>query len=254
MKYTILKKNIDNLLLMLGKEDIVSKESLIFYHSSILKFEKLNRLGNWFSPINMKEKPYIKLYNNNNKPLWNDGYDFRFINNKSLRLLSINTYKNDIVSGKLIKMINYINENIKFQIEEYNKNNKIQNYSGISIENNCKQYLENTDINHNLQLSEYKEIKSSELENYEGKKETYDNSYIENIFMKGQEDDPEYILAYYLCKYSSFDGWITDTSYLGFCMLKYTTLQKLKLLSVSTPPCNNIIIYYTYKQWKEQFI
>jgi hypothetical protein len=240
MKYATCKSNIDNLLLMLGKEDILSKESLIFYHSSTSKFEILNRLGNWFSPINIKEKPYIQLYSNN-KPLWNDGYDFRFINNKPLRLLSINTYKNDIVSGKLIKMINYIIENIKLQIEEYDTINKIINYSGTSIENKDS-----------LQSSEYKENKSPELENYEGKKEAYDNN-MDNIFMKGQEDDPEYILAYYLCKYSSFDGWISDTSYLGFCMLKYTTLQKLKLLSVTTPPCNNVKMYYTSKQWKEEF-
>lgn len=244
MNYTTLKTNIDNLLLMLGKEDIVSKESLIFYHSSTSKFERLDRLGNWFSPINIKYIPYKHIYSYD-KPLWNDGYDFRFINNKPLRLLSINSYKNDIVSGKLIKMINYIIENIKLQIKEYNTINKIINYSGTSIENKDS-----------LQSSEYKEINTSKLENYEGKKEAYDNNIdnnMDNIFMKGQEDDPEYILAYYLCKYSSFDGWITDTSYLGFCMLKYTTLQKLKLLSVTTPPYNNVIIYYTSKQWKEQF-
>ena len=116
MNYTTLNTNIDNLLLMLGKEVILSKESLIFYHSAYTKFETLNRLGNWFSPINIKEKPYIQIYNNN-KPLWNDGYDFRFINNKPLKLLSITKYKNDIVSDKLIKMIQIINENIKEEIQ-----------------------------------------------------------------------------------------------------------------------------------------
>ena len=66
--------------------------------------------------------------------------------------------------------------------------------------------------------------------------------------------DPEYILAYYLCKYSSFDGWNTDATYLGFSMLKKETLDKLRLLSVSEPPTpDNVIMYYTSKQWSEQF-
>ena len=74
-------------------------------------------------------------------------------------------------------------------------------------------------------------------------------------FLLGQEKDPEYLLAYYLCKYSSFDGWITDASYLGFCMLKKECLQKLKLISVSETPKNETTtMYYTSKQWKEQFI
>ena len=210
MNYTTLKTNIDNLLLMLGNEIILSKENLIFYHSSQSKFEKLNRLGNWFSPINIKDKSYKNIYNNN-KPLWNDGYDFRFINNKPLKLLSINTYKNDIISNKMIAMIQIINENIKVQIQNYSKK------------------LMHKDSSNTIETSE-------------------------TIFMKGQEDDPEYVLAYYLCKYSSFDGWITNTPYLGFCMLKYDALPKLKLMSVSTPPSDNIIIYYTSKQWKEQFI
>jgi hypothetical protein len=210
MNYTTLKTNIDNLLLMLGNEIILSKENLIFYHSSQSKFEKLNRLGNWFSPINIKDKSYKNIYNNN-KPLWNDGYDFRFINNKPLKLLSINTYKNDIISNKMISMIQIINENIKVQIQNYLKK------------------IMHKDSSNTIETSE-------------------------TIFMKGQEDDPEYVLAYYLCKYSSFDGWITNTPYLGFCMLKYDALPKLKLMSVSTPPSNNIINYYTSKQWKEQFI
>ena len=182
MKYTTLKTNIDNLLLMLGNEIILSKENLIFYHSSQSKFEKLNRLGNWFSPINIKDKSYKNIYNNN-KPLWNDGYDFRFINNKPLKLLSINTYKNDIISNKMIAMIQIINENIKVQIQNYSKK------------------LMHKDSSNTIETSE-------------------------TIFMKGQEDDPEYVLAYYLCKYSSFDGWITSSSYLGFCMLKKECFYK----------------------------
>jgi len=197
---------IDNILLLLGHKIILPNESLIFYHSSVVKFKKLNNIGNWFSPIRIKENSnYYSKYNiyAENKPLWNNGYDFRFINNKPLKLLSINTYKNDSSSSKLKNMITIINDTIKLHLEEY------------GIQNN------DTDTKR---------------------------------FLFEQENDPEYILAYYLCKYSSFDGWITSTSYLGFSMLKQDTIKKLKLLSVTEPTNdNNIIMYYTEKQWEEQF-
>jgi len=197
---------IDNILLLLGNKVILPNESLIFYHSSIFKFEKLNNIGTWFSPIRIKEN--YNYYSKNNictvdKPLFDNDYDFRFINNKPLKLLSINTYKNDSSSSKLKNMITIINDTIKLHLEEYG----IQN--------------QDTDTKR---------------------------------FLFEQEDDPEYLLAYYLCKYSSFDGWITSTSYLGFSMLKQDTIKKLKLLSVTEPLNENkILMYYTEKQWEEQF-
>ena len=197
---------IDNILLFLGNKIILPNESLIFYHSSVVKFEKLNNIGNWFSPIRIKEKSnYYLKYNiyAENKPLWNNGYDFRFINNKPLKLLSINNYKNDCSSSKLKTIIMIINDTIKLHLEEY----EIQN--------------QDTDTKR---------------------------------FLFEQENDPEYLLAYYLCKYSSFDGWITSASYLGFSMLKLDTIKKLKLLSVTEPLNENkILMYYTEKQWKDQF-
>jgi hypothetical protein len=198
----------DTILLMLGREVILPSESLIFYHSSIKKFENINSIGNWFSPIKIKEKE--KYYHNNNihtddKPLWYNEYDFRFINKKPLKLLVIKSYSNDNDYTKLIYMITIINENIK------------------------------ANINDTFLLK-------NEIEE-------------EKRFLLGQENDQEYILSYYLCKYSSFDGWITDASYLGFCMLKKECLTKLKLLSVTEPPNkDNVTMYYTEKQWKEQFI
>lgn len=198
-------KKIDNILLMLGKEIILNKESLIFYHSSPYKYEYINNLGNWFSPIKIKYKTYKNIFTQDT-PLWNDGYDFRFINNKPLKLLSITTYTNDISYTKLRSMINIINENIKDLEVEYEKDENIEQETQIQ-------------------------------------------------FLLGQENDPEYLLAYYLSKYSSYDGWITDASYLGFCMLSKPALKKLRLLSVTEPLNeNNIIIYHTHKQWKEQFI
>jgi hypothetical protein len=235
---------------MLGKEVIISKESLIFYHSAYTKFETLNRLGNWFSPINIKEKPYIQIYNNN-KPLWNDGYDFRFINNKPLKLLSITKYKNDIVSDKLIRIINIINENIT---------EEIQNYSGQDLqdlENPARKAAFKKSRAKNIEETREQDLENPARKNSAETREPSETRELEGLkpsFMKGQEDDPEYILAYHLCKYSSFDGWISDSPYLGFCMLKYNALQKLKLISVSTPPCDNITMYYTSKQWSEQFI
>lgn len=203
----LFRKKIDTILLMLGREIYLPNESLIFYHSSPIKFKNINNIGNWFSPIKIK---YKSDYYTTNKiytldiPLWNNGYDFKYINNRPLKLLSITTYKNDIDSSKLKFIINIINENIKIQIEEENINNE---------NNECK------------------------------------------TFMLEQEHDPEYILAYYLSRYSSFDGWNTDATYLGFCMLRKETLKKLKLLSVSEPPTSdNVIMYYTPNQWKEQFI
>jgi len=198
----------DTILLMLGKELILSSESLIFYHSSINKFENINSIGNWFSPIKIKEKQ--TYYHNNkvftyDKPLWNNEYDFRFINKKPLKLLVIKTYSNDSNYTKLQYMINIVNENIKANIKNT--------------------FLSKNDIEE------------------------------EKRFLLGQENDPEYLLAYYLCKYTSFDGWLTDASYLGFCMLKQECLPKLKLLSVTEPPNkDNVTMYYTEKQWKEQFI
>ena len=203
-------KNIDNILSMLGREIILPCESLIFYHSSMQKFESINTLGTWFSPIKIKEKEYNtnNIYTHN-KPLWDNGYDFRFINIKPLKLLSISSYKNDITSYKLQYMINIVN-----------------------MQQDFIKPLEDDD---------------------------------DQQFLLGQENDPEYLLAYNLCKYSSFDGWITDASYLGFCMLKRECLLKLKLLSVTEPINNsdsnsdsnsnsNITMYYTSKQWKDQFI
>jgi hypothetical protein len=206
----LFRKKIDTILLMLGRELSLPTESLIFYHSSPIKFKNINNIGNWFSPIKINYKSDYYMSNNIytlDKPLWDNSYDFKFINKKSLKLLSITTYKNDIDSSKLKFIINIINENIKIKIEEENENN------------------ENTDT-------------------YEYKK-----------FILEQEHDPEYILAYYLSRYSSFDGWNTSATYLGFCMLRNETLKKLKLLSVSEPPTSdNVIMYYTPTQWKEQFI
>jgi len=264
---------------MLGKEVILSKESLIFYHSAYTKFKSLNRLGNWFSPINIKEKPYTHIYNNN-KPLWNDGYDFRFINNKPLKLLSIAKYKNDIVSDKLIKMIEIINKNITEEIQNYSgqdlqdlenparkaafKKSRAKNSSGTreqDLENPARKAAFKKSRAKNIEeprepseTRELEGLKPSQLKPSQLKPSQLKPSQLEPSFMKGQEDDPEYILAYHLCKYSSFDGWISDSPYLGFCMLKYNALQKLKLISVSTPPCDNITMYYTSKQWSEQFI
>lgn len=203
----VTKKNIDSIVLMLGKELRLDSESLIFYHSSPKKFEKINNIGNWFSPIKIKERN--QYYRSNNiftydKPLWNNQYDFRFINKKPLKLLSINTYSNDIDYSKLINMIDIININVR-------------------------------------------ECLNSEIETM--------NDDEEKRFLLGQEKDSEYLLAYYLCKYSSFDGWITNASYLGFCMLKKECLKKLKILSVTEPPnSDNVIMYYTSKQWKEHFM
>ena len=194
--------SIDNLLLLLGKEVTLSSESLKFYHSSPFKFEKFKNIGNWFSPITLKEKQN-NIYNQN-IPLWSGSYDFKFINTKPLKLLKINTYNNDYCSSKLNTMINIIIENIELSLDS-------SNIIDISLHN--------------------------------------------ELFLLGQETDPEYLLAYYLCKYSSFDGWISNASYLGFCMLKRDCFKKLKLLSVTEPPnSDNVIIYYTSKQWKEQFI
>lgn len=198
----------DTLLLMLGRELILPSESLIFYHSSINKFENINSIGNWFSPVKIKEKE--KYYHTNNiytddKPLWNNEYDFRFINKKPLKLLVIKKYTNDNDYTKLISMITIINENIKANIK-----------------------------NTSFETNEIEEDKH---------------------FLLGQENDPEYLLAYHLCKYSSFDGWITDAIYLGFCMLKKECLTKLKLLSVTEPPnSDNVTMYYTEKQWREHFM
>lgn len=203
----VTKKNIDSIVLMLGKELRLDSESLIFYHSSPKKFEKINNIGNWFSPIKIKERNQYYRSNNiftHDKPLWNNQYDFRFINKKPLKLLSINTYSNDIDYSKLINMIDIININVR-------------------------------------------ECLNPEIETM--------NDDEEKRFLLGQEKDSEYLLAYYLCKYSSFDGWITNASYLGFCMLKKECLKKLKLLSVTEPPnSDNVIMYYTSKQWKEHFI
>jgi hypothetical protein len=202
-------KKIDTILLMLGKEIHIPVESLIFYHSSPLKFKNINNIGNWFSPIKINYKNDYYITNNIYtliKPLWSNGYDFKFINKRPLKLLSITTYKNDIDYFKLKFIINIINENIKIQIEEENKNNI------------------------NNEINEFKK------------------------FMLEQEHDPEYILAYYLSKYSSFDGWNTNATYLGFCMLGKETLKKLKLLSISEPPTSdNVTMYYTPKQWEEQW-
>ena len=203
----VTKKNIDSIVLMLGKELRLDSESLIFYHSSPKKFEKINNIGNWFSPIKIKERNQYYRSNNiftHDKPLWNNQYDFRFINKKPLKLLSINTYSNDIDYSKLINMIDIININVR-------------------------------------------ECLNTEIETM--------NDDEEKQFLLGQEKDSEYLLAYYLCKYSSFDGWITNASYLGFCMLKKECLKKLKILSVTEPPnSDNVIMYYTSKQWKEHFI
>ena len=207
--------SIDKLLLLLGKEIILSSESLKFYHSSPVKFEKINNIGNWFSPITLQEKTYNNNINNmykQNIPLWSGSYDFNFINIKPLKLLVINTYNNDICSSKLKTMINIIIDNIQLILET---DSQSQNILDISL----------------------------------------DISLHNEVFLSEQEKDPEYLLAYYLCKYSSFDGWITDASYLGYCMLKLNAIKKLKLLSVCEPPnSNNIIMYYTKNQWKEQFI
>ena len=208
---SITKKNIDITLLMLGRELRLPNESLIFYHSSPHKFEKINNLGNWFSPIKMKEKEHYYTNHNiytQNIPLWSGSYDFRFINKKPLKLLLIKTYTNDIISYKLKSMITIINNTIQLSILD-------------GIDNG----IDNV------------------------------NEHEDRHFLLGQEKDPEYLLAYYLSKYSSFDGWITDASYLGFCMLKRDCFKKLKLLSVTEPPnSDNVIMYYTSKQWKEQFI
>jgi hypothetical protein len=198
----------DTLLLMLGRELILPSESLIFYHSSINKFENINSIGTWFSPVKIKEKE--TYYHTNNiytdvKPLWNNEYDFRFINKKPLKLLVIKKYTNDNDYTKLISMITIINENIKANIK-----------------------------NASFETNEIEEDKH---------------------FLLGQENDPEYLLAYHLCKYSSFDGWITDATYLGFCMLKKECLTKLKLLSVTEPPnSDNVTMYNTEKQWREHFL
>ena len=154
-----LSNNIDRELLKLGCEFILSSESLLFYHSAIIKFEEINTLGTWFSPIKIKEK--CNYYNANNinitdNVVWCNSYDFRFINKKPLKLLSINTYKNDGKSLQLQNMITSINDNIKLLLKE-------------------------TDI------------KSND----------------DKTFLLDQENDPEYLLSYYLSKYSSFDGWIT---------------------------------------------
>jgi hypothetical protein len=229
---SVTKKNIDNTLLMLGRELILPNESLIFYHSSPQKFKNINNIGNWFSPIKIKEKE--NYYRNNNifthdKPLWDNGYDFRFINKKPVKLLSIHTYTNDITSYKLKTMIDIVNYNIAFQEEDLEED------------------LENTA----LQKSRVKTVfEKSDTEDVQDSEDRH--------FLLGQETDPEYLLAYYLCKYSSFDGWITNASYLGFCMLKKECLKKLNLLSVTEPPNSNdndnITMYYTYKQWNEQFM
>jgi hypothetical protein len=210
-------EKIDKILLMLGVEITLPIESLYFYHSASTKFESLNKLGHWFSPLQLKEKP-LNYISNIKNPLWSNEYDFRFINKKPLKLLLINTFCNDFKYMKLIQIIKNVIETIKCEL---------------------KIYYENM-INNKNEVDEMDEM---DLQ-----------------FMTNNEDDPEYILAYYLCKYSSFDGWITDASYLGFCMLKLDTINKLKLVSVSTPPTtptthnNHTIIYYTSKQWKEQFI
>lgn len=216
---SVTKKNIDTTLLMLGRELILSNESLIFYHSSSQKINKINNLGNWFSPIKIKENEnYYTKHNIYPKdiPLWYGFYDFRFINKKPLKLLVIKTYTNDFTYYKLKTMISIINNTIQLNIiDELN-------------------LLQNTNNNNNDE---------------------------DRHFLLGQEKDPEYLLAYNLCKYSSFDGWITDASYLGFCMLKQDCLKKLKLLSVTEPlnsddtnDSDNITMYYTSKQWNEQFI
>ena len=204
---------IDNILLLLGNKILLPSESLKLYHSSPVKFEKLNNIGNWFSPIRIKEKSNYyaknKIYTID-KPLWYNGYDFKFINTKQLKLLSINTYEDDINSSKLNNMINIINDNIKLKVKDY--------------------------------------------ENYDNYDNDNDNDNDKKRFLQGQEQDPEYLLAYYLCKYSSFDGWITSTTNLGYFMLKKDSIKKLKLLSVSEPSNNNnIIMYYNSKQWTEQF-
>ena len=207
-------EKIDKILLMLGVEITLPIESLYFYHSASTKFESLNKLGHWFSPLQLKEKP-LNYISNIKNPLWSNEYDFRFINKKPLKLLLINTFCNDFKYMKLIQIIKNVIETIKCEL---------------------KIYYENT-------IDKKDEMDEMDLQ-----------------FIQNNEDDPEYILAYYLCKYSSFDGWITDASYLGFCMLKLDTINKLKLVSVSTPPIpstthnNHTIIYYTSKQWKEQFI
>lgn len=217
---SVTKKNIDTTLLMLGRELILSNESLIFYHSSSQKINKINNLGNWFSPIKIKENEnYYTKHNIYPKdiPLWSGFYDFRFINKKPLKLLVIKTYTNDFTYYKLKTMISIINNTIQLNIiDELN-------------------LLQNTNNNNNNDEDRH--------------------------FLLGQEKDPEYLLAYNLCKYSSFDGWITDASYLGFCMLKQDCLKKLKLLSVTEPlnsddtnDSDNITMYYTSKQWNEQFI
>ena len=205
----VTKKKIDTILLMLGREITLPNESLKFYHSSPVKFETINNIGTWYSPIKIKEKSNVYTKYNiytKNKPLWFDNYDFQFINKKPLKLLVINTYTNDIISHKLKTMCNIINDNIKLIISE------------------------------KLQQSQNEE---------------------DSRFLLDQENDPEYLLAYHLCKYSSFDGWITNASFLGYCMLKKECLKKLKLLSVTEPldrdDNHNIIMYYTSKQWKEQF-
>ena len=231
--YNLTKKNIDTTLLMLGREIILPNESLIFYHSTPQKFEIINNLGNWFSPIKIKEKQNYYHANNifiHDKPLWDNGYDFRFINKKPLKLLLIKSYTNDITSNKLKNMIDIINYNIAFQKQDLEK-----------------QDLENTAFQKSRAKTAFDKI---EIEDGFVK----DNEEYRS-FLLGQENDPEYLLAYYLCKYSSFDGWITDASYLGFCMLRKECLKKLKLISISQPPnSDNVIMYYTYNQWKEQFI
>ena len=234
----ITKKNIDITLLMLGKELILPNESLIFYHSSIQKFENINNLGNWFSPIKIKEKDnYYTNYNiyTHEIPLWSGSYDFRFINKKPLKLLLIKTYRNDITSYKLKNMISIIN-------------NTMQNLEKQDLE----QDLENPARKCSAKIKkEFEGLNPSHKKEFE----VLQLSQEDRHFLLGQEQDPEYVLAYYLCKYSSFDGWITESPYLGFCMLKKGCLKKLKLVSVSEPPNkDNIIMYYTSKQWKEQFI
>ena len=223
----VTKKNIDITLLMLGRELILPTESLIFYHSSPHKFEKINNLGNWFSPIKIKEKDNYYSANNiftHNTPLWSGSYDFRFINKKPLKLLLIKTYTNDIISYKLKAMITIINNTIHgFQ--------DFQNLENIDFEkSSTKTCFERSNLNERQPSAD-------------------------SNFLLGQENDPEYLLAYYLCKYSSFDGWITNASYLGFCMLKKDCFKKLKLLSVTEPPnSDNVTMYYTPKQWKCNFL
>ena len=224
------RKNSDHLLSMLGREILLDRESLIFYHSSYKKFEHINNIGNWFSPLKMKEKTNYYIKNNiatQDIPLWSGGYDFRFINKKPLKLLLIKSYTNDFSYTKLKKMITIINDNMQQDLE-----NPARKFSA-----KIKKELEELNTSH-----------ISELDGLQLSQE-------DTQFLLGQEKDPEYLLAYYLCKYSSFDGWITDASYLGFCMLKKECLQKLKLISVSETPKNETTtMYYTSKQWKEQFI